>query len=70
MAGNVVEKEQFLSAHWHGFHTFRLIDDDDMLILMELFDQTRVSGWELFFRVIVASDQAGSDVFLEQGSAG
>ena len=49
----MVEKSNFCRLIGMGFHTFRLIDDDDMLILIEFFDQTRVSGWELLFRVIV-----------------
>ena len=65
IAGNMVEKGNFCRLIGMGFHAFRLINDDDMLILIEFFDQTRVSGWELFFRVIVrVKDQLDLVSFL------
>ena len=65
IAGNMVEKSDFRRLIGMGFHALRFIDDDDMLILIEFFDQIRVSGWELFFRVIVrVKDQLDLVSFL------
>ena len=47
-----------------GFHAFRLIDDDDMLILIEFFDQTRVSAGSSFRVIVRVKDQLDLVSFL------
>ena len=36
-----------------AFHTLRLIDDDEMLVLIKLLDQTRLASRKFFFWIVL-----------------
>ena len=36
-----------------AFHTLRLIDDDEMLVLIKLLDQMRLASREFFFWIVL-----------------
>lgn len=50
-----------------AFHTLRLIDDDEMLVLIKLLDQTRLASRKFFFWIVLfVKDQLNAVVRLDQ----
>ena len=49
----MVEQSDFCRLIAVAFHAVRLIDNDEMLVLIELFDQTRLACREFFFWIIL-----------------
>ena len=49
----MVEQSDFCRLIAVAFHAVRLVDDDEMLVLVELLDQMRLASREFFFWIIL-----------------
>ena len=49
----MIEQSYFCRLIGVTFHAVGLVDDDEMLVLIELFDQTRLTSREFFFWIVV-----------------